>query len=150
LVVPDKSKLEHKRFGNDHDDWYYRMYFDMLKVLFSPNGRYRVYIDIKDTLGSEKVRELHEVLCSAKYDFNREIIERIQLVRSHECEALQLADFLIGCVGYVNRELSSSSTKLSLAHKLQEKSGYKLTQSTLLREQKVNIFRWAAQQGGNP
>ena len=50
---------------------------------------------------------------------------------------MQLADLLIGCVGYINRGLKGSKTKLSLVQKLRTRSGYDLTRSTLLREQKI-------------
>ncbi|MCB1678520.1 MAG: DUF3800 domain-containing protein [Halioglobus sp.] len=97
LIVPDNSKLRHDAIpGQDHDTWYYKMYFDMLKVIFRPDARYRVYLDIKDTRGAEKVAKLHEVLCNNIYDFSRKVIERVQLVHSHEIEQLQLADLLIG------------------------------------------------------
>lgn len=65
LIVPDKSKLRHDAIpGQDHDAWYYKMYFDMLKVILSPDARYRVYLDIKDTRGAEKICKLHQVLCN--------------------------------------------------------------------------------------
>ena len=145
LIVPDKSKLKHEAFsGQDHDIWYYKMYFDMLKVIFNPEAHYRVYLDIKDTHGGAKIAKLHDVLCNNMYDFSREIIERIQLVRSHEVELLQLADFLIGTVSYVNRGLRDSSAKINLVDLLKQMSGYDLTRSTLLREEKVNLFRWHA------
>ena len=35
IIIPDKSKLNHEAFNQTHDDWYYKMYFDMLKVIFS-------------------------------------------------------------------------------------------------------------------
>ena len=37
-----------------------------------------------------KVTKLHEVLANSLYDFSRQIIERVQLVRSHEVELMQL------------------------------------------------------------
>ena len=43
---------------------------------------------LKDTRGAAKVKKLHEVLSNAHYDFSRSIIQRIQLVRSHEVEIL--------------------------------------------------------------
>ena len=71
LIVPDKSKLRHDETpGRDHDTWYYKMHFDMLKVIFRPDARYRVYLDIKDTRGAEKAAKLHEVLCNNMYDFS--------------------------------------------------------------------------------
>jgi len=144
LIVPDKSQLRHEDFKQTHDEWYYKMYFDMLKVILYPDARYRIYLDYKDTQGATKVKKLHEVLCNNMYDFSRRIIEQIQLVRSHEVEVLQLADLLIGTVSYVNRGLSTSAAKLHLVDRMRARSGYKLTQTTLLRENKVNLFRWHA------
>ena len=147
LVVPDKTKLNHAAFpGQDHDAWYYKMYFDMLKVILSPKGRYRIYLDIKDTRGAEKVKKLHDVFCNNLYDFSREIVERMQLVHSHEIEQLQLADLLIGAVSYMNRGLHSNAGKQALVDRMRQRSGYSLTKTTLLREDKVNLFRWQAQE----
>ncbi len=146
LIVPDKSKLDHATHNQTHDDWYYKMYFDLLKVVIDPQQQYNIYVDIKDTRGGRKVDKLHEVLSNAQYDFRRSIIQRIQLVRSHEVELLQVADFLIGLVAYVNRSLSDSAAKTSLVQRLRSYSGYSLTHSTLLRENKINLFRWHARE----
>jgi hypothetical protein len=118
------------------------MYFDMLKVIFNPSDRYRIYLDIKDTQGARKIRKLHEVLSNAMYDFSQKIIERIQTVHSHEVEIMQITDMLIGAVAYANRGLSESEAKLELVERMKERSGYSLTKTTLFRENKVNLFRW--------
>jgi hypothetical protein len=144
LIVPDKSMLQHEIFRQSHDEWYYKMYFEMLKAILNPNSHYRIYIDLKDTHGATKVQKLHEVLANNLYDFSRKIIERVQIVRSHEVGILQLADLLIGAVSYVNRGLSSNAGKLALVNRMKSRSGYRLIHSTLLRESKVNIFRWEA------
>lgn len=144
LVVPDKTKLRHGDFGQDHDTWYYKMFFDLLKVLFGPKSRYRIYLDIKDTRSAAKVANLHEVLCNNLYDFEREIIERVQTVHSCEVELLQLADLMIGAVSYANRGLSGNAGKEALVARIRERSGYALTQTTLLREEKTNLFVWHA------
>lgn len=143
-IVADKSNLRHQDFMQDHDTWYYKMYFEMLKVLFSPNSEYRIYLDIKDTRSASKIANLHEVLCNNMYDFERKIITRIQTIRSHEVEQLQLADLLIGIVSYANRSLTTNSAKLALVERMRHRSHYSLTKTTLLREDKVNIFRWEA------
>ena len=144
LIVPDKTKLQHEKFGHDHDTWYYKMYFDMLKVILSPDACYRIYLDIKDTKSASKVAKLHEVLCNNMYDFQRKIIERVQTVHSREVSLLQLADLLIGAISYLNRGLSSSPIKLKLIERMKKRSHYELTKTTLLLEKKVNLFRWHA------
>ncbi|HPO13882.1 MAG TPA: DUF3800 domain-containing protein [Candidatus Hydrogenedentes bacterium] len=144
VLIPNKSKLNHDLFGQTHDDWYYKMFFELLNVIIDPLHRYHVYLDIKDTWSRMKVAKLHKVLSNAKYDFSRHIIERIQTVRSHEVEMLQLADLLIGAVGYVNRNLSQNHAKVAFVERMKKRSGRKLTATTLLRESKVNLLRWEA------
>jgi hypothetical protein len=118
------------------------MYFDMLKTIFSPHDRYRIYLDIKDTKGGAKVIKLREVLSNSMYDFSQEIIERVQIVRSHEVEVLQLADLLIGVISAINRGQPNSPAKQALISLMRERSGYSLIRTTLFRENKVNLFRW--------
>lgn len=144
LIVPDKTKLQHDLYGQDHDTWYYKMYFDMLKVILEPDARYHIYIDIKDTRSADKMAKLHDVLCNNMYDFQRQIIERVQTVRSHEIELLQLADMLIGAISYVNRGLTANSAKVAVVDKMRERSGYSLVRTNLLREDKLNLFVWHA------
>jgi hypothetical protein len=142
LIVPDKTVLHHEKFGQNHDDWYYKMYFTMLKTIFEPSSRYRVYIDIKDTLGHEKITKLHEVLCNNAMDYSRQMVERIQRIHSHESEQLQLADLLIGALSYFHRGLAGNKAKQGLIARIQQRSGYQLTGTTLSRENKLNLLVW--------
>ncbi len=144
LVVPDKTLLRHDRFRQTHDDWYFKMYFDLLKVLVRPPDRYRVYLDIKDSRSALKVAKLHEVLRAALGDRDGRIVERIQSVRSHEVYILQLADLLIGAISYASRGLSSSPAKSDLVRLIRTRSGRVLTASTAPGTPKVDIFRWQA------
>lgn len=146
VVIPDKSKLRHEDFQQHHDDWYYKMFFNLLKVILEPDCKYHIYLDIKDTRSVTKITKLQDVLCSSIYDFDRNIIRRIQPVHSHEVEQIQLADLLIGAVCYVNRNLNSSQAKLTLINQIKKRTGYYLTRSTLLREKKYNILIWRAQE----
>ncbi len=104
LIIPNKPRLRHQDFAQNHDTWYHKMYFEMLKSLLSPGNEYKIYLDIKDTKSAGKVANLHEVLCNDMYDFERHIVSRIQTVRSHEIEQLQLADLLIGSSGLCEQE----------------------------------------------
>jgi len=146
LIVPDKNKLNHKIFSQTHDDFYYKMYFDMLKVILKPHAKYRIYLDYKDTRGAEKLKRLHDVLSNNMYDFSRKIIERVQTVSSKEVQLIQIADLLIGAISYINRGLSSNSAKVALVNRMAIRSGYSLKKTTLLQEEKVNIFRWQAKE----
>lgn len=141
-LIADKSVLDHKTFKQTHDEWYYKMYFHLLKVILSPDNSYNVYLDIKDTLGGEKVKKLKEVLSNSMFDFNRDIFSRFQLVRSDESALLQLSDLLIGAVSYNVRDLSRNSGKNKIIDLVKRRSGYSLTKSTLYKENKFNLFFW--------
>ena len=147
LVISDKQELNHEAFNQSHDTFYYKMYFNMLKTLFEPDCEYNIYIDIKDTRGQRKVEKLHEVLCNNHYDFDREMIKKVQQVRSDEIELIALADLLIGAISYLHRGKDTSEAKLKLIERIKARSGYNLTASTLYRENKFNIFVWRGGHG---
>ena len=142
LIIPDKSILDHEGNHQSHDDWYYKMYFTMLKVIIDSSFRYHFYLDIKDTQGREKVAKLHDVLATSQYDFEHSIIEKIQLVRSHEVQLIQITDLIIGAISYVSRGLSGNKGKEALIDRIVKRSGLTLRKSTLYKEQKLNILRW--------
>jgi hypothetical protein len=147
LIIPDKSSLQHDKFGHTHDEFYYKMYFNLLKVIWQKDSNYYVYLDIKDTNGNNKVKKLHKVLCNQKYDYKYEVISKIQQVRSHEVVVLQITDLLIGAVTYENRGLKSSTAKLKVIERIKERSGFCLKESTFCSETKFNVFRWVSNYG---
>lgn len=146
VVIPDKSLLRHEQFEQNHDSFYYKMFFTLLKTIFSQEHQYAIYLDIKDTRSQEMVEGLHRCLCNSRYDFNRESIQRIQQIRSHESELLQVTDLLIGALSYFHRDLQTSTAKQTLIRQIKQLSGYSLERSTLLREEKFNLLVWQAQE----
>ena len=148
IIIPNKSKLNHATFHQTHDDWYYKMYFDMLKVILSPKDRYEIYIDIKDTNSYRKAQKLKEVCSNSMYDFSQSVIQRLQPVRSDEIQIMQLVDLLIGAVGYQNRVFPNGTTrsqaKIDIIELIKKRSNYLLTRTTLLRESKCNLLVWDA------
>lgn len=147
IVIPDKSKLNHSAFDQSHDDFYYKMYFQLLKVIFESGNCYRVYLDIKDTHSQQKVVRLHDYLANAQYDFDKEMVERIQQVHSSGIEPLQLTDVLIGALSYLHRGLQTSLAKQAVIERIKAKSGFSLKRSTLPSEKKLNVFVWTPQAG---
>lgn len=145
LVGSNKSAIDYEKFNHTHDTFYYKMYFGMLKAILNPENSHHIYIDIKDTKSKEKVHKLEQVLRNDKYDYSKEIIKKVQQVRSHEVEMLQLADLLIGATAYVNRGLNNSKAKNELINLIKHRSKYSLTKSTLLKERKFNVFIWEPQ-----
>lgn len=142
VIIPNKGKLNHKEFKQTHDDWYYKMLFELIKVIIDPNSKYKIYLDYKDTWGARKIRKLREVISNEKYDFSRTIIDRIQLVRSDQVQLIQLCDLLTGAISYKNRFLDDSEAKVAIVNRLIQRTGYSLEVTTLLREKKMNLLRW--------
>ena len=146
LVVPNKERLDHLRFDQSHDDWYYKMYFTMLRTVFKPSQRYRIYLDLKDTRGGPKTRKLHEILANSLHDFGHEYVESVQQIRSHESEILQISDLLIGALTYANRGLAGNQGKVAVIKQLREQLGEDaLTRTSPLASFKFNVMVWRAQ-----
>lgn len=142
-VVPDKSCLDHGRFDQSHDDWYYKMYFTMLKSIFRRDSQYRVYLDIKDTQGAPKTEKLHDVICNSRLDFDRECVIRVQQIRSHESELLQIADLIIGATGYRNRGLGTNAAKIAIVERIESQLGGNVfTETSYLSAEKINMLVW--------
>jgi hypothetical protein len=147
-VIPDKSVLKHEVFSQTHDDWYYKMYFFLLRNLIWPNRKYNIYLDIKDTRSRDKLARLHEVLQNAHYDFSREVIQKVQHVHSHDIGLMQLADLLIGAISYNAAGLKSSPAKCALVEHIKTRTGLSLSRSTLPSFRKFNICIWHPGDGG--
>ena len=142
LVATHKERLDHRAFGQDHDTWYHKMYYELLNIVLDRSHRFRVYLDIKDTRGGPKSRMLHDVLAYSIHDFDRQIVERVQILRSHELQPLQLADFLLGALSSASRRSINSEAKSQIIRSIEERSGSKITSSTPLGERKFNVFYW--------
>lgn len=145
LVALNKGSLNHSQFGQTHDDWYYKMYFTLLKNIFTSGNQYHIMLDHKDTLGSVKVDKLHEVLSNSIYDFDRNIVKSTNIITSESSTCLQLADLFSGALSYINRSLNTSEAKLKVIEKIKSRSHRTLTSSTLPNEQKFNVFIWRPQ-----
>lgn len=145
LIVPDKSVLDHHTFNSgSHDAFYYKMFFSLLNKIISPVEQNEIYIDIKDTRSKLKVQKLRDVLCNDRYDFTGETISRIQHVRSHELELMQLADLFLGAVVYTQRGINTNPAKLAICKRIEARLERSILNSTPLGNQKFNIFVWRA------
>lgn len=146
LVVQNKRALNHAAFNEgDHDLFYYKMQFSLLSKILSPDSRYAIYLDVKDTRSRLKLKKLREVLCNNVYDFTSEMIGHIQNIHSHEAELMQLADYFTGALAYRHRQLASNPAKLAVIERLEARWGRSLLHSTPLREQKFNVFLFSPQ-----
>ena len=146
LLVPDKSILDHESFRQTHNEWYYKMYFDLLKVIINPNNRsnscFNIYFDYKDTWQANRLRELNTVLINYLGNAKANIINNFHSVDSDEVGLIQLADIFTGAIAYTNRDLKTSDAKLQLIKSIQDLSTLSLRNTTPQGSTKFNLLVW--------
>jgi hypothetical protein len=145
IVVKYKQILDHDQYNQgSHDNFYYKMVYFLLnnQSMNPPDVNYRVFLDIKDTRGRDKIAKIHEVFENSHS--GESPFKHFQHIRSHESEFIQLADFFIGAVTYKSRGLhnlpGSSPIKSFIVDYIESKSGYSLDEGTEPWEEKFNIF----------
>lgn len=147
VVALGKKSLDLNKFNLDYDDWYQRIYFLTLREIIHIGHEYNVYVDIKDTKGSEKIDELKNVINNAVGSyFCDETVRKIQLIRSDQIQLSQLADLFIGAVAYKNRLLEGNEAKNKLISFIEQSVGRNLNMTSPKYEDKINVFRWMPQE----
>lgn len=134
-IVIEKSKMKHEEFNQSHDDFYYKMYFQLLNKRITPDNNYNIFLDIKDSRSAKKVSGLRDYL-------NRNFISvrNLQSIRSYESELMQLTDIITGALSYHLRGLNKVIAKNKIIDKIQHHSKVPLTKSTYANNQKFNLF----------
>lgn len=146
ILIKDKSKLDHESHNQTHNDWYYKMYYEMLKVLVNPRDSFYIYLDFKDTHSHFRCKQLHYHLCKYAHDIEREVIKKVQPIKSHEVQMMQITDVITGAIAYSNRVFDPShkmsNAKIAVTDLIKERSGSDLSSNSSLRNQKFNLFSW--------
>ncbi len=136
-LVNDNLKVE------SHETFYDELIFLLLNATVNPpHDEYRVFLDIKDTRGKEKIERISKILNSA-YPGKSPFLN-FQHIHSSENVLIQLTDLLIGAIAYKARgehlKVSASIAKLNLIDYIEQKFGYALNIGTNSTEKKFNIF----------
>ncbi len=140
VVVPDKDILDHQRFNQDHNTWYYKMFYVLLNVIVKSDHQYNLYLDIKDTRSHLKVLELKRILNITKEQDLA--ISNAQQIRSHEVELMQVVDILCGALAYIHRNLSGNEGKKSVVELIKNSIGKSMLTSSSISEDKFNVLVW--------
>jgi hypothetical protein len=134
IVVP-KKKIKNDDFNQSFDDFYYKMYFQLLNHKMNMDNNYNIYLDIKDTLSANKVKRLKTIL-NIKYSS----INNLQNIHSHESLLMQLTDVLMGAITYHLRGLNKVTAKNKLIEKIEKHTQLPLNISTSKDFEKFNLF----------
>lgn len=139
VLIADKTKLNHEAFHQNHDDWYYKMYYYLLSYFGAIlDTDYKVFFDIKDTHSSTKISKLSEILENKYYQSKYQV----KAVRSEEKQLIQIIDLIIGAAGYKYSGYNTSSSKLELIDYIEKKLNVNLDSITPFNSHKINIFVW--------
>lgn len=138
-VVVDKSHIDESRAEYTYNDFYFRMYFQLLHHKTDMTALHNIYFDIKDTCSQMKLHKLKDIL---KYNAS---IGNFQFIRSHESVFLQLADVLMGAINYKLRIKTGNIegkvvAKRRIIEYIESHSYVSLTCTSPLSAQKMNLF----------
>ena len=138
-VVVGKSQIDEKREDYTFNDFYFRMYYQLLHHKMDMDYTYNIYMDIKDTCSSDKLERLRKIM-----EYNSSI-GRFQFIRSHESVFIQLADVLMGAINYNLRYEKGEvegrvRAKMKLIEKIKKHSNISLNTTTPKFRKKFNLF----------
>lgn len=134
-VIVNKSQINKEKLGFTHNDFYYRMYYQLLHHKINMEHTYNIYLDIKDTCSYRKNKKLREIL-NVQYGN----IRNLQFIHSHESVLLQLTDVIMGALNYNLREERKVIAKLKIIEKIKRHANRSLDCSTPRNTEKFNLF----------
>lgn len=140
-IAYGKNNLDHEEFQQSYNDWYYKMYYRTIEYIINQDRKssYNIYLDIKDTIGNKKVKVLRDYLNS---HYGNRVVNKVQLIKSHEVGILQLTDIFIGALSYKNRALLTSTAKLELINKIEEYVSQSMDNTVPAYQSRTNWFVW--------
>ncbi|WP_035383946.1 DUF3800 domain-containing protein [Ferriphaselus sp. R-1] len=141
-ILVDRTTLDHEKFSNgDAELGFYKLYYQLLVHWLEPGETYFLYLDWQRNSDKGRFATLREVL--ARKLRGRARIECLEPVESHTQPLGQLADLLIGAVGYQWNDRNASKAKLVFCEQLAQGLGQQsLKFYTGPAEPKFNIFKW--------
>ena len=140
-IVVDKTQVDNETyFQNDKQLGFWVFYWHCLKQWMGNGNTYYISVDFKPESLHSGPRRLKQVLdneCSGRCT-----LKSLDCVDSGENLFCQLADILIGAVGYEQNELHASNVKLAICKHISEKYGRaNLMEGDYPRTLKFNIFK---------
>ncbi|MBI9061821.1 MAG: DUF3800 domain-containing protein [Marinilabiliaceae bacterium] len=133
-IIVDKTQINESREEFTYDDFYFRMYYQLLHHKINQSYNYNIYCDIKDTRSYKKLDRLNEML---KWNAS---IRNFQFIRSHESVFMQLADLIMGAINYKLRGKNKVVAKCKLIERIEKHCKVPITKSTPKTADKFNLF----------
>ena len=155
IIIDTKATpLSHRTSMHDHEIGFYKFYYQLLanNIIrrFPKDVEFRVVIDYKQDRWPDSLETLERVLnikvMGRIPSRARERMVRVQAIRSHELNLLQLMDLLTGAVAAKWNKRTTSRTKLALIDYIEKKSGNRLDIPTSMTRKTFNIWLFKPRQ----
>jgi len=149
-LTVDRNMLDHKTYNKgDAELGFYKLYYQMLVHWLQPGCSYHVYLDWQLNKSQRRFSDLHDML-SRKLSGRAKIV-CLEPVSSHSQPMVQLADLLIGAVGYYWNErhqaTGASRVKSEFCDALAHEAGLShLRTSTFPVKDKFSLFYFTGSQ----
>ena len=139
-ILIDKNELDLVKFHrSDEELGFYKFYYQLLHHWIDDFTKYSVFVDLRTSGSPARLKELYDVLCNANLTAD---IVQIQRLPSKQSNLIQLADFLVGAVGYSAHGRSEAEAKSAIVRMLENRLGRgQLSEHTWRSEEKFNVFR---------
>jgi hypothetical protein len=138
-VIVNKADIDETRQDYTFNDFYFRMYYQLLHNKIDLENSYNIYFDIKDTCSGRKLSELKKMLA-----WNSSI-RNFQFIKSYESLFMQFSDVLMGAINY-NLRIKAGDVagkviaKRKLVEHISSHANISLEQSTSRFAKKFNLF----------
>lgn len=136
-IVVDSFSVDLETYhDSDSELGFYKFYYQLLKHWIETGENYWIFLD-------HKKNKLPDRLHTLKRFLNRSTlgnVNEIQAIESKESLLIQLADVLMGAVGYKFHNKNTSEAKLRIVSKIEEHIGRPIQNGTYRNTHKFNIF----------
>jgi hypothetical protein len=136
-LAVERASINYRKYHKG--DWeigFYKMYYQLLLHSFgsiAAKHGWRMLVHLDKRESSYPLHELHKILNKGirkAFGVNRDVVVNVQPIESHASNLLQVADILMGAVGYHwddwHSEPGASTAKVALAKLIAEKVGAQL------------------------
>lgn len=133
-IIVDKSQIDEQKSGFTYNDFYFKMYYQLIQNKVNLSYTYNIYLDIKDTCSHQKLDKLKEIL---KWNTS---IRNFQFIKSYESPIMQLTDLIMGAINYKLRGENKVIAKNKLIEKIEAHCKIEINRSTPKDASKFNLF----------
>ncbi|MFA7049847.1 MAG: DUF3800 domain-containing protein [Patescibacteria group bacterium] len=142
-IKVDRCRINYGLYHNDdHEEGFYKFYYQLFKNKLENNNKYHVFLDYKPTKLKKRVYTLKHYLKFRASKYSNSQISCVQVQQSHQSIFIQIADLFTGMVNYDNNQKENKCGPKSELIKYLTKKIHKenLKFCSKKSEKKFNIF----------